>query len=461
MFRKSVHLFSVALLGLALVPSNVWADEVVEPAAPSVTTELIESPAAVAEQPAPEAEIGIQPEAEVVVEEPEITEPSAAEPSEAGVEESSETPEDEPEETATPNPETVNPEQAAEPIAAVQPKAARAAAPALKDDYDGKIVDHEKAITDEKAKIPAEYNFMPNFDHLDDIIVSSNGAYQDDTNSFLFDLKQETANSITVIYKNVGTYNGKVIDMKVTVKDWTVFVGSSYNQLYIHKKNGIMMWGISDVRLNYSFLDNLTAAAVNVSGFFNFTDIDLQQSIDLFANNNVKNYYVTKGNQLYFKTHNGYIKIGEINRTRTDDNNKNYWLTYTYNNVSNFDVRYNQDYESGAVFNYTYQAPVVIEKTPAKPEIKEPEIIEEAPKEEITVDEPKEAKTETTTVNLAAKTEKVEPVKAEIKEAVKEAEPLKQAVLPQTNDQSSSIFAILGGTCLFLLGALFLNKKKV
>ena len=109
MFRKSVHLFSVALLGLALVPSNAWADEVVEPAAPSVTTELIESPAAVAEQPAPEAEVGVQPEAEVVVEEPEITEPSAAEPSEAGVEESTETPEAEPEETATPNPETVNP----------------------------------------------------------------------------------------------------------------------------------------------------------------------------------------------------------------------------------------------------------------------------------------------------------------------------------------------------------------
>ncbi|WP_137663119.1 LPXTG cell wall anchor domain-containing protein [Enterococcus hulanensis] len=461
MFRKSVHLFSVALLGLALVPSNVWADEVVEPAAPSVTTELIESPAAVAEQPAPEAEVGVQPEAEVVVEEPEITEPSASEPSEAGVEESSEAPEDEPEETATPNPEMVNSEQTAEPIAAVQPKAARAAAPALKDDYDGKIVDHEKAITNEKAKIPAEYNFMPNFDHLDDIIVNASSSYFDRMGFFVFNLKNESANSITVLYKNVGSYNGKVIDMKVTVKDWTVFAGSLYNQLYIHKKNGITMRGISDVRLNYTFLDNLTSAAVNVSGFFNFTDIDLLQSIDLFDHNNVQNYYVAKGNELYFKTYNGYIKIGEINRTGTDDDDENFWLTYTYKNVSNFDVRYNQDYDSGAVFNYTYQAPVVIEETPTKSESKEPEIIEEAPKEEITVDEPKEAKTETTTVNLAAKTEKVEPVKAEIKEAVKEAEPLKQAVLPQTNDQSSSIFAILGGTCLFLLGALFLNKKKV
>ena len=352
----------------------------------------------------------------------------------------------------------------------MQPVSTKAAVPVLKDDNDGKIVDHEKAITDEQAKIPAEYNFMPNFDHLEDIVVTSAGSYQDRTNYFAFDLSQETPNSITVVYKNVGTYNGKVIDMKVTVKEWTAFSGSLYNQLRIHKKNGITMSGISDVRLNYSFLDNLTASAVNVSGFFNFTDIDLLQSIDLFDHNNVQNFYVTQGNQLYFKTHNGYTKVGEINRKKTNDLDMNHWLTYTYKNVSNFDVRYNQDYDSGAIFNYTYQATIVIEETPITSEPEKSEVIEELPVQEETSSEkatvtttktaePGKVKTEIMTQRVAEKVQPQNITPAEIK--VKEAEPLKQAVLPQTNVQNNSIFALLGSACIVLFIALFKNKKKV
>ena len=191
----------------------------------------------------------------------------------------------------------------------------------------------------------------------------------------------------------------------------------------------------------------------------------MKQSIDLFDHNNVQNFYVTKGNELYVKTHNGFIRVGEINGDRTNDLNMDHWLTYTYKNISNFDVRYNQDYDSGAVFNYTYQAPIVIEETAVVPEIKEPEVVEETPiEEETATDEVVPVKTETATVSLAAKAEaaKVEVAKTEVKKVeVKKAEPLKQAVLPQTNDKVSSIFITLGGACLFLFTALFLNKKKV
>lgn len=463
MFRKSVYLFSVAILGLSLVPSNAWADETTEAVTmPTVTTELIESPVSVTEEPAEVAE----PNDEAQVEEPAAV-PEQTEVAEAVTSESPEVAEAAamlPTAAAAEN--TANAETAVrtEAAATTQQKAARASVPILKEDNDGKIVDHEKAITDEKAKIPAEYNFMPNFDQLDGIVINSSAGYKESASSFSFDLKKESAGSITVIYKNVGTYNGKVIDMKVTVKDWTVLSGSVYSpQLSIHKTNGITMNGIGDVRLNYTFLDNLSSHAVNVSGFFNFTDIDLQQSIDLFNSNNVQNYYVTKNNELYFKTRNGYIRIGEINRKRTNNSDMDHWLTYTYKNVSNFDVRYNQDYESGAVFNYTYQAPIVIEETPVNPDPKDPDIIEETPAKEVPQEEIKapepDAKTEPTVVNVAAKAEKVETVEV-VKAEVKEAEPLKQSVLPQTNDRSTSIFTILGATCLFLLGTLFLNKKK-
>ncbi|WP_373143711.1 MULTISPECIES: LPXTG cell wall anchor domain-containing protein [Enterococcus] len=225
------------------------------------------------------------------------------------------------------------------------------------------------------------------------------------------------------------------------------------------------MNGIKDVRLNYAFLDNLTASAINVSGFFNFTDIDLLQSIDLFNNNNIQNYYVTKGNELYYKVHNGYIKIGEVNQKNTSPENMNHWLTYTYQGVSNFDVRYNQDYETGAVFTYTYQAPVVIEEKPAEPEAIPVKPAQESPKEEIKAEESTEVKTDVKSevkaepkeLNITAKLEK----KAVIETKVAKAKPLKQEVLPQTNMQSSSLLTILGGACVFLLSAIFLNKKKI
>ena len=404
------------------MPSNAWADEIAEP---RCTYEFIESPTVEVEQ---------------AVSEPEVVpeEPVPVGNGVAGTRESA--PKENVDLEATPEPEKeavtsqVNTSQqvVAEPADTIQqPRAARATTPVLKDDYDGKIVDHDKAITDKDAKITAEYNFMPNFDKLDDIVVTSNGVYLERFGYYSFDLTQESANSIVVIYKNVGTYNGKVVDMKVTVKDWTALPGSVSNRLDIYKGNGISMYGISDVRLNYSFIDNVTSAAMNVSGFFNFTDIDLRQSIDLFDNNNIQNYYVTKDNQLYFKSHNGYIRIGEIDGKWTDNFDMDHWLTYTYKNVSNFDVRYNQDYETSAVFNYTYQAPIVIEEKPTKPVEKEPEEVE-----------PVETQ--------------VEPVDTQ----VEQAKPLKQAVLPQTNDQTNTIFTILGGACLFLCGALFLNRKK-
>lgn len=37
----------------------------------------------------------------------------------------------------------------------------------------------------------------------------------------------------------------------------------------------------------------------------------------------------------------------------------------------------------------------------------------------------------------------------------------KQAELPKTNEQTSSILTIIGGACVFLFTALFLNKKKI
>nr|WP_253295771.1 LPXTG cell wall anchor domain-containing protein [Enterococcus raffinosus] len=156
-----------------------------------------------------------------------------------------------------------------------------------------------------------------------------------------------------------------------------------------------------------------------------------------------------------------------------------HWLTYTYKNISEFDVRYNQDHETGAVFRYTYQAPVVIEEKPSvEPEEPEKPLAPQDPQEP---QEPQEPKADETTEKEAPKKTAPAPVLTSV--AIKEKTKLvyttqqpiltstavalkakttevHQPTLPQTNEKKASIFTTLGGACLVLLSGLFIVKRK-
>lgn len=463
MLKKRVCLFSVSLLSITLCPMSVFADEAPETPAPVVTTELVASPSPAPVEPvSPE----VVPEATPVVQTPETTEEPIVEETVAAAETSVEEPVPSMNES-TPVVETSESTHLAEPVVKARAMSVNSTTPTLTDDHDGKIIDHEKSITDEDAKISSDYNFMPNFDGLtnDDYVVNAGSAsFTENSYEFTFDLNTANPNEITVTFKNVGSYKGNAIDMKITVKNWTPFTGSSYTSLSIHKSNGITMSGIKDVQLGYSFLDNLTGGAATVSGFFNFTDIDLKQSIDIFNNNNVQNFYVAEGNVLYYKTHNGFIRVGDISGNGSSDEMIENWLTYTYKNISNFDIRYNQDYETGAVFNYTYQAPVIIEENKPEPiedepQPKETETVTKSDNAPLKEAQPKEEAVTTLAAApkpaAAAKIEKVE--KATIVKAA--AIPTSQPNLPQTNEHASSMLTVLGSLLLLVFG-LFLRKKK-
>lgn len=493
--KKSIYLFSVALLGLSLCPSSVFADESPEIVEPNVTAEFVESPANMtepvettesAEEKNSQAETqeiteGVQTvESDNEVAPESVTEVISEQSPEA--QEKVET-NSEPETSSSATQAVVQefPSKTTEstvdvPIKTTKLAAPQAASQTLKEDHDGKIVDHGKATSDENAKISSEYNFMPNFENLEGIEVGGTKNYTENSGRFEFDLTSAAQNTITVTYKNVGTYNGKVIDMKVTVKDWTILASSPYSSaLTLYKTNGIAMYGIKDVRLNYAFIDHLTGGAVSLSGFFNFTDIDLNQSIDLFDSNNVQNYYVTKDNVLYYKVHNGYIKIGEINGVGSNENNMDHWLTYTYKNISEFDVRYNQDHETGAVFKYTYQAPVLIEEKPSvEPEEPEKPLAPQDPQEPQEPQEPKANKEEPkktapvpvlSSVAIKEKTKLVyttqQPILTSTAVSLQaKTTEVQQPTLPQTNEKKASIFTTLGGACLVLLSGLFIVKRK-
>lgn len=497
MAKKGIYLFSVTILGFSLIPSTAWADETKEQAVSNISTEFVESssnddiaPAAVAVEATQTNEVMMEPEVvetepissgstELAV--PEVTETTELEvpatPVEVADVETPEGPEKEiteekpaSEELEATVPDMIktpesNEEKTADSINEV--KATKAAAPVLKENNDGKIVDHEKAITDENAKVPAEYEFMPNFANVKDVLVGGTVNYISDGYTFSFDLDSEKPGVITVTYKNVGTYKGKVIDMKVTVNGWTALAGKQV--LHINKDNGITLRGIRDVLLNYSFFDNLTAAPVKLSGFFNFTDIDLEQSVDLFNKNNIQHFYVTKNNQLYYKINGDHIKIGEIDNINTTNLDMSHWLAFTYKNVFGFDVRYNQDYETDAVFNYSFKLPFIMRDTPG---FYDPSI----PKDVEMPDEPnptgdgnqgtmRTVGTVSPAVAISETSEVITGTQATVQLADQTApvavSQKTQAELPKTNVKKGSFLTILGGACILLFTALFFKKNNV
>lgn len=246
-------------------------------------------------------------------------------------------------------------------------------------DYDGKLVDHDKTITadTEDAKVSGEYAFMPQI--TSDTEVTVTGNYSVNSNgSYVFYLANNQQGKITITYKNVGSYDGKVIDLKISFDAWTL-MGVAQNggispRLTLHPTStGIVMYGLTDLTANYFFLDHLTGLAAPVSGFFNFTDIDNNQFIDIYNNGNIKNFYTSEDNMLYYQENGTYIRIGDYTGTNQETDNKDYWLTYTYDKTSQFKIVFHEPRESigghTTVFEYTYEAPVVIESQPeANPE---------------------------------------------------------------------------------------------
>nr|WP_242551020.1 LPXTG cell wall anchor domain-containing protein [Enterococcus ureilyticus] len=202
------------------------------------------------------------------------------------------------------------------------------------------------------------------------------------------------------------------------------------------------MYGLSDLKANYYFLDHLTGLQAQVSGFFNFTDIDNNQYLDIYNNANIKNFYASKDNVLYYKNNDGYISVGDYIGQDADDELKDnkYWLTYTYNKTSNFTITFHELREAirgyGALFEYTYEAPVVIEP-----------------------------QAETKTKKLTANNTSRKPVYQSLNTAKVEQKnagetvtnPLSANRLPETGEQNSSHLFTFG---LLLISSLLFFKRK-
>ncbi|MDL2211816.1 DUF11 domain-containing protein [Erysipelotrichaceae bacterium OttesenSCG-928-M19] len=179
-------------------------------------------------------------------------------------------------------------------------------------------------------------------------------------------------------YNNIGFYNGKIIDMKMTIYNWSLSTLDSLNV----KQNGIWLTKNFDVHglnansmsIRYSFFEAGSETPVKVKGYWTYSDIDALQSITINKAYIVGKQWVGSDSILYSATSNSndstyqhiYEKdnIGYQGSSTRADFSKSSWgheydttnLTYTYRN--NRLINSKNTTKSLIVFNYDSKSPL-------------------------------------------------------------------------------------------------------
>ena len=155
-----------------------------------------------------------------------------------------------------------------------------------------------------------------------------------------------------VWYRNVGEYQGKMLDMKYTIVDWTQIRGAttltssaipggskvSYTTIFFDK-TGINLYTVSGYmkqpKFRIEFFDHTTGQPVAVSGHNTFKDIDDAQFY--IASTDVRGYLASNT-----------VLTASGNRVQSPsggagENDKPNWLTITYDNKTAIDFVFNNN----------------------------------------------------------------------------------------------------------------------
>ncbi|HBB61334.1 MAG TPA: hypothetical protein DCZ61_06045 [Lachnospiraceae bacterium] len=108
-------------------------------------------------------------------------------------------------------------------------------------------------------------------------------------------------NRIGCIYRNVGRYKGREIDLKLTVTDYEFFdLGGEQEIGYFYvAKNaiGLTCTNTMNISADMTFLDHETQQKVSLKGYATFSDIDIEQALTILSP--VDEVYVDHNCKLY------------------------------------------------------------------------------------------------------------------------------------------------------------------
>lgn len=131
---------------------------------------------------------------------------------------------------------------------------------------------------------------------------------------------QDYTDPITAIYSNVGEYNGKIVDLKVTAVKWGAVnknhVGKNGKKiipcvLFYKDKLALNTIAVGTVRFRFEFLDHETQNKISPKGHVTLKDLDAGQGIRVYDGWGVNQIYLRKGYN-YLKKTTGSIANGSI-----------------------------------------------------------------------------------------------------------------------------------------------------
>lgn len=163
----------------------------------------------------------------------------------------------------------------------------------LPDDH---VVDIQTQIMD------GAYSFLPKFNRNSKVEVFGFVPVQTPGGNVYGTLTDDSQKGkIGCWYRNVGTFNGRQIDIKCTITDYTFYsLGNEQEIGYFQvdmKKIGLNATNTRDISANMEFFDHITGKPVKVKGFATFADIDMRQGIEILSP--VQDVFVTKDCKLY------------------------------------------------------------------------------------------------------------------------------------------------------------------
>ncbi|EUJ33138.1 hypothetical protein MFLO_04325 [Listeria floridensis FSL S10-1187] len=127
---------------------------------------------------------------------------------------------------------------------------------------------------------------------------------------------------IGLVYSNVATYEGRSLDLKITITDWKPYFNGDKVISYGREAISHTQTGYSDVQQEWQYIDSETKKNVDVKGsFMTFVDMDGMQSItfDKATTANIDKIYVSEDTWLDASTIDGGLKIAETaNKTSVD-----------------------------------------------------------------------------------------------------------------------------------------------
>ena len=108
------------------------------------------------------------------------------------------------------------------------------------------------------------------------------GYYDKSYNYVISSNSDCSGNKIYMLYKNVGMYQGKKVNLKVSVKSCEIFNDYSYERIIGFSKEAmqLVMRGVYSVNLDYEFLDD-TGNALDIKGYGTLTDLDAAQAFKM------------------------------------------------------------------------------------------------------------------------------------------------------------------------------------